>query len=147
MVALRLLSRQWIVDEEGKIIIGEGRREIFENIEKTGSINQTAKVMKMSYKGVWSKIKATEKHLNQNIVYADRKEGSRLTRQGKELMEKYKKLEKKCIVCDDRILSKIFKSMPKEDITKKIIIQKTITFLKERVSELVMLQGAHWDIG
>jgi molybdate transport system regulatory protein len=65
--------------------------------------------MKMSYKGVWSKIKATEKHLSQNIVHADRKEGTRLTRQGKELLEKYKQLEKKCMASDDRIFSKIFK--------------------------------------
>jgi molybdate transport system regulatory protein len=109
MVNLALRSSHWIVDEDGNIIVGKGRAEILANIEKTGSINQAAKVMKMSYKGVWSKIKATEKHLNQNIVYADRKEGSRLTRQGKELLEKYKQLEKKCMASDDRIFSKIFK--------------------------------------
>ena len=56
MVELRLRSRQWIVDEHGNIIMGEGRKEILETIDKTGSINQTAKIMKMSYKGVWSKI-------------------------------------------------------------------------------------------
>ena len=108
MVKLGLRSSHWIVDEQGNIIIGKGRAEILENIEKTGSINQAAKVMKMSYKGVWSKIKATEKHLNQNIVHADRKEGTRLTRQGKELLEKYKQLEKKCMASDDKIFSKIF---------------------------------------
>jgi molybdate transport system regulatory protein len=51
--------------------MGEGRREILENIEKTGSINQTAKIMKMSYKGVWSKIKATESYLRIRIVDTD----------------------------------------------------------------------------
>jgi molybdate transport system regulatory protein len=109
MVKLGLRSSYWIVDDNGNIIIGKGRAEILENIEKTGSINQAAKAMKMSYKGVWSKIKATEKHLKQNIVHADRKEGSRLTRQGKDLLEQYKQLEKKCIASDDRIFSKIFK--------------------------------------
>jgi molybdate transport system regulatory protein len=109
MVKLGLRSSYWIVDEEGNIIIGRGRAEILKNIERTGSINQAAKVMKMSYKGVWSKIKATEKHLNQSIVHADRKEGSRLTRQGKELLEKYKQLEKKCMASDDKIFAKIFK--------------------------------------
>ena len=108
MVKLGLRSSHWIVDEQGNIIIGKGRAEILKNIEKTGSINQAAKVMKMSYKGVWSKIKATEKHLNKNIVRADRKEGPRLTRQGKELLEKYKQLEKKCMAADDKIFSKMF---------------------------------------
>jgi len=108
MVKLGLRSSYWIVDEAGNIIIGKGRAEILENIEKTGSINQAAKVMKMSYKGVWSKIKATEKHLNQHIVHADRQKGTRLTRQGKELLEQYKELEKKCIAQDDKIFAKIF---------------------------------------
>ena len=109
MVQLKLRSSYWIVDEDGNIIIGKGRAQILANIEKTGSINQAAKVMKMSYKGVWSKIKATEKHLKQSIVHADRKEGSRLTRQGKELLEQFKQLEKKCMTQDDIIFSKIFK--------------------------------------
>ena len=108
MAKLNLRSSHWIVDDEGNIIIGKGRAEILENIEKTGSINQAAKVMKMSYKGVWSKIKATEEHLNQKIVHADRKKGTRLTRYGKELLEKYKLLEKKCMASDDKIFSKMF---------------------------------------
>ena len=113
MAILKLRSSHWIVDEDGNIIIGKGRAEILENIEKTGSINQAAKVMKMSYKGVWSKIKATEKHLNQNIVHADRREGTHLTRQGQELLAKYKQLEKKCMASDDRIFSNIFKLYPR----------------------------------
>ena len=60
MGLLRLRSRQWIVDEHNRIIMGEGRKEILETIEKTGSINQTAKIMKMSYKGAWSRIKAMD---------------------------------------------------------------------------------------
>jgi len=108
MAKLKLRSSHWIVDEDGNIIIGKGRAEILANIEKTGSINQTAKVMQMSYKGVWSKIKATEKHLNEKIVHADRKEGSRLTCCGKQLLEKYRLLEKKCLASDDKIFNTIF---------------------------------------
>ena len=108
MGSFRLLSKQWVVDENNNIIIGEGRKEIFETIERTGSINQTAKIMKMSYKGVWSKIKATEEHVNMKIVDADRKLGSRLTKEGKELLEKYNSLKKECLKEDDRIFRAIF---------------------------------------
>lgn len=108
MPKLKLRSSQWIVDEHNNIIIGEGRAEILKNIEKTGSINQTAKVMKMSYKAVWSKIKATEKYLNTTIVHTDRKEGSRLSREGKELLEKYKRLKEECLSADDEMFSNIF---------------------------------------
>ena len=49
-LAQKNLAHCWIqIDEEDHIIIGEGRKTILENIEKTGSINQTAKIMKMSY--------------------------------------------------------------------------------------------------
>ena len=109
MGSLRLRSRQWVVDEEGHIIIGEGRKTILENIERTGSINQTAKMMKMSYKGVWSKIKATENSMQVRIVDADRKRGSRLTKEGKELLEKYAQLKKDCVEADDRIFKALFK--------------------------------------
>ena len=109
MAKLKLRSAQWIVDEDNNIIIGKGRAEILENIERTGSINQAAKAMKMSYKAVWSKIKATEKHLNMKIVHADRKEGSRLSREGKALLENYRRLKDNCMSADDKIFSSIFK--------------------------------------
>ena len=108
MAKLKLRSSQWIVDEHNNIIIGKGRAEILKNIEKTGSINQTAKVMKMSYKGDWSKIKATEKHLDTRIVHTDRKEGSRLSSEGKELLEKYRRLKRECISVDDKTFNSIF---------------------------------------
>jgi molybdate transport system regulatory protein len=109
MMSLRLKSRHWIVNDEGDIIIGEGRREILENIEKTGSLNKTAKIMKMSYKGVWSKIKVTEDYLQVRIVETNRKRGSQLTKEGKVLLEKYNSLKSKCVEADDKIFRKVFK--------------------------------------
>ena len=108
MIKFRLRSSQWLVDEHNNIIMGKGRMEILENIEKTGSMNQAAKQMKMSYKAVWSKIKVTEKNLNARIVHADRKDGTRLTRDGKELVRKYKLLVKECMSSDDKIFKSIF---------------------------------------
>ncbi|MGD8290723.1 MAG: LysR family transcriptional regulator [Desulfobacterales bacterium] len=110
MPKLKLRSSQWIVDENDNIVIGHGRAEILKNIEQTGSINQAAKAMKMSYKAAWSKIKATEKHLDTRIVHTDRKEGSRLSKEGKELLEKYRHLKKECMSVDDKLFSQIFKS-------------------------------------
>ena len=110
MTSFILKSRQWLVDENDNIIMGEGRKEILENIEKTGSLNQTAKVMKMSYKGVWSKIKATENYLNIKIVSSDKKRGSYLTEEGKDLLEKYSLMKKRCLKSDDKIFKSIFKS-------------------------------------
>ena len=109
MTSISLKSRHWLVDENNKIIMGEGRKEIFENIEKTGSINKTAKIMKMSYKAVWGKIKATEEHMQTRLVAADRKEGSYLTKEGKELLRKYQTMKKKCLEADEKVFHDIFK--------------------------------------
>jgi molybdate transport system regulatory protein len=109
MAQLKLKSSQWIVDENNNIIIGEGRAKILENIERTGSMNQAAKLMKMSYKAVWSKIKATEKHLNACIVHTDRKDGSRLSQDGKKLLKRYKLLKAQCMSADDKIFGGIFR--------------------------------------
>ena len=108
MANLKLRSSYWIVDEDGNIIIGKGRAEILENIEKAGSINQAAKVMKMSYKGVWSKIKATESSMNLKLVETNKKRGSHLTKEGKDLLEKYNILKNKCKKADDEIFNSIF---------------------------------------
>jgi molybdate transport system regulatory protein len=108
MTQLRLKSRQWIVDEHDNIVMGEGRKEIFENIERTGSINKTAKIMKMSYKAVWGKIKASEKHVDFKIVHTDRKNGTHMTTEGKELLNKYRLLKEKCLLEEDRLFAGIF---------------------------------------
>ena len=109
MAELQLRSSQWIVDEDNNIIIGEGRAKILEHIDQTGSMNQTAKLMKMSYKAVWSKIKTTEKNMNTCIVHTDRKEGSRLSQTGKDLLAKYKLLKSQCMSADDKIFGDIFR--------------------------------------
>jgi molybdate transport system regulatory protein len=109
MAEFKLRSSQWIVDADNNIIIGEGRAKILEHIDQTGSMNQAAKLMKMSYKAVWSKIKATEKHMKARIVYTDRKEGSHLSQEGKDLLEKYKRLKAQCISADDKIFGGIFR--------------------------------------
>ena len=111
-LSLKLKSSHWVVDDQDRIIMGEGRMEILETIEKTGSINKTSKLMKMSYKGVWSKIKATEQYLGRNIIHADRRDGSRLTSEGKVLLEKYRILKKRCLEEDNRCFSEIFGKSP-----------------------------------
>ena len=109
MLKVRLKSRQLLEDTNGNIIMGEGRQRILELIEQTGSINQTAKLMRMSYRGVWGKIKATEKHLSKRVVITERRHGSRLTEDGKSLLMNYARLKKACREADQKIFRNIFK--------------------------------------
>ena len=151
MIPLKLLSKQWIVDEDNNIIISEGRKEILETIERTGSINRTSKTMKMSYKGVWSRIKATEEYLKGRIVDTDRKLGSRVTKEGKVLLEKYKKLKKECMEADDRIFMSIFKPPPlvlivgKSGSGKTTLMEKLIPELKRRGLKVGTIKHHHGE--
>lgn len=108
MKALKLRSRHWLVDERNRIVMGEGRRTILETIEKTGSINQTAKLMKMSYKGVWSKIKVSEEYLQSRLVDTDRTKGTSLTAEGKALLEKYITFKRWCEQEETEAFNRIF---------------------------------------
>ncbi len=107
---MRLKSSQLLVNDDGGIIMAAGRMNILASIDRTGSINRTSKEMKMSYKAVWSKIKSTEKNFGKPVVHADRRTGTRLTKAGRELLEKYSELKKRCIQADDTIFDDIFSS-------------------------------------
>ena len=109
MVELKLKSKHWVVDQENRIVMGEGRLALLELIEQTGSINQAAKQAKISYKAAWSKIRSTEDHFKQKVVNTDRGRGSSLTPAGEELLRAYKELKSRCIAADDEIFAALFK--------------------------------------
>lgn len=105
---MRLKSNQILVSDTGGIIMGNGRMKILKSVDSTGSINQTSKDLKMSYKAVWSKIKSTEKNFGKPVVHSDKKTGTSLTDEGRKLLEKYTALKDQCIQADDNIFETIF---------------------------------------
>ena len=64
---LSIKSKIWIEDESGKVVFGTGRLRILELVDRYGSIHAAAKELKMSYRAVWGKIKATEERLGQSL--------------------------------------------------------------------------------
>ena len=105
---MKLRSIQLLVSDEGGIIMGKGRMDILDTIDRTGSINKTAKALEMSYKSVWSKIKSTETHFGRPVVHADRVKGTRLTTAGRQLLEAYRTLNQRCMAADDAIFEELF---------------------------------------
>ena len=92
--------------------MGKGRMDILASIEQTGSINKTAKALKMSYKSVWSKIKSTENNFGKPVVVSDKVNGTRLTAAGRFLLESYRELNQDCMEADDAIFDRIFHTGP-----------------------------------
>jgi len=94
---LRIKSKIWIMDEQGKVVFGAGRLRIFCAIEEHGSILGAARALGMSYRAVWGKIKSTEERVGQPILQKQtggvHGGGSTLTPFGRTLIERYKQLE------------------------------------------------------
>ena len=61
-------SKVWIEDEGGKVVFGLGRLRMLEAIGRHGSIQAAAKELKMSYRALWGRIKATEERLGAPLL-------------------------------------------------------------------------------
>lgn len=107
-VTFKLKSTHRIVDDQDRIVMAEGRMTLLEAIVSTGSINQAAKLMGMSYKSAWSKIRSTEAHCKAKIVHSNKSVGTRLTQQGRALLDSYKLMKEKCLEADDDIFDAHF---------------------------------------
>ncbi|MDH7477891.1 MAG: LysR family transcriptional regulator [Candidatus Bathyarchaeota archaeon] len=87
----------WL-EYEGKPLIGKGGAQILEKIEKEKSISKAAEKLGMSYRYVWGYLKRIEKILGEPVIETYRGGkmgggGAKLTKQGKKLLEDYKRVE------------------------------------------------------
>jgi molybdate transport system regulatory protein len=96
-ITLVIRSKIWIEDENQGLIFGSGRLRILDAVERHGSILAAAKELHMSYRAVWGKIKATEDRLGVPLlarqVGGAQGGGSELTPLGKELVERFRRLQ------------------------------------------------------
>lgn len=87
-------SKIWIEDETGHVVFGEGRYRILEAIDRLQSLQKAAVELKMSYRALWGRVKASEERLGQPLVAREGR-GSRLTPYARNLMSRYQKLQKR----------------------------------------------------
>lgn len=96
-----LRTKIWVVDPSGEVLFGMGRVKILEAIDRGGSINAAAKELKMSYRAVWGRIKATEERLGRELVVRTTGGasggGSSLTPFARELIREYKVFRRQII--------------------------------------------------
>lgn len=85
-------SKVWIEDNEGKVIFGEGRYRILEAVDRLKSLQGAALELKMSYRAVWGRIRASEERIGQSLVVREGR-GSGLTPFAKKLMVQFEKLQ------------------------------------------------------
>ena len=102
--------RVWIEEANGHFL-GIGRVQLLENIEKTGSITNAAKKMKMSYRQAWQFVEDMNNQANDPLVEkllgGAGGGGARLTDAGKKAIIIYYRLEKNTREFADKETAKI----------------------------------------
>ncbi len=93
---MKIKSKVWL-EKEDELVFGTGKLLILKAISETGSINQAAKKLKMSYRHAWSYICSAEKRIGHPLLVKVKGGktggGAVLTDYAKNLIEKFDKLE------------------------------------------------------
>ncbi len=105
--AFYIRSKVWIEDDDGKVVFGLGRMRILESIQRHGSINAAAKELKMGYRAIWGRIKASEQRLGKPLLVRNiggsSGGGSTLTPFAEALMEKFRTLHRSVEIESDAL--------------------------------------------
>ncbi|MDY6914218.1 MAG: LysR family transcriptional regulator [Planctomycetota bacterium] len=87
-------SKVWL-ESGGRAVFGDGKAELLEQIEQTGSLAAAAESMGMSYRGLWGRLREMERRLGMKLLVRTTGGrgggGSQLTDQGRKLLSQYRR--------------------------------------------------------
>lgn len=84
-------SKIWIEDDHGNVVFGDGRYRILDAVDRLKSLQKAALELKMSYRALWGRVRASEERLGQTLVEREGR-GSCLTPFARKLMVQYREL-------------------------------------------------------
>jgi molybdate transport system regulatory protein len=85
-------SKLWIEDDQGQVVFGLGRYRILDAIDRLGSLHAAAKDLRMSYRAVWCRVRASEERLGNPLVIREGR-GSALTPLALKLMKQFRRIQ------------------------------------------------------
>jgi molybdate transport system regulatory protein len=88
----KIRSKVWVENEAGKVVFGLGRFRILDTVDRLGSLQAAAKDLKMSYRAIWSRIRASEARIGKQLLISDNR-GSRMTPFAKSLVKQFRRLQ------------------------------------------------------
>ncbi len=93
-----IIFRMWFYSNDGKVL-GKGRVELLELIDKTGSISAAAKEMKMSYRQAWQMVEEMNERSASPLVEKQlggkSGGGTNITEAGHHAIDQFHELEKR----------------------------------------------------
>lgn len=107
---MKVCCRIWL-DNDGKAF-GHGPYQILAKVRETGSLNEAAKSLDMSYNKVWKTIRMVEENLGFKLLEKTAGGasggGSALTRAGEDMLEKYGAFQNEAKETVDKLFRKYF---------------------------------------
>lgn len=100
-------SKIWIADEQDNVVFGEGRYRILDAVDRLKSLQAAAAELKMSYRALWGRVKASEERIGHALVAREGR-GSCLTPFAQHLMEQYRELHDRVLRESDAVYGRIF---------------------------------------
>lgn len=95
---MQIKSKSWIEDNNGNLIFGGGKTELLQVIDETGSISEASKQVGMNYKKALGHIQLLQNYIEDELVVSHKggknQGGTKLTDKAKDLIERYKEMEK-----------------------------------------------------
>jgi molybdate transport system regulatory protein len=99
-----------------RFAFGPGKAALLENIRKTGSIAEAAKMMDMSYMRAWMLVKSMNSGLPLPLVETVRggrqRGGAKLTKPGGRILRLYREIEAKSMAATHSTLRKFTRLLP-----------------------------------
>lgn len=87
-------SKLWL-EQNGKLALSDYRVRLLRLIDETGSLSEAAAAMQLSYRRAWGKLREIEQNLGLKLVETAvggaGGGGSRLTAEGRQLIERYER--------------------------------------------------------
>lgn len=106
------MTKVYLMDEKHQRFFGEGPYRLLKAVEETGSLRAAALSMDMAYSKAMKLLKHAEDAMGVPLTMRSTGGkaggGSRLTQEGKELLEKYEVFQRECEQANRRIYLEIF---------------------------------------
>lgn len=103
---MRIRTHVWIEDDEGGVLFGSGRLQILGAIGECGTMRGAAASLGLSYRGLWARLRNSERRLGFRLVESRRGRGDRagtlLTPRARRLLVQYQRLLNEVYLASER---------------------------------------------
>lgn len=112
---MKIHAKIWLETDNGKLLLGEGRLDIFRAVERTGSLSAAARELGMSYRAVWGKVRSTEKRLGVRLIETEAgghdRGGTRLTDEGRRFVEQFEAFDREARSAIDQLAGRLLSAV------------------------------------